>query len=303
MLPGRGVGMARHRVTRFFPAPSSLGTRRAGADSAAAAALAAGTGSKGSAHSDGQPTARTVAAQRLAKELQASGSRLAASVTDLFKFTKETVVGIVKLSDAHLRGLESRIAVHEGRLKQSHAQGDTSGVVHNTDALRQLYMEHKTKLDDMLFFWIFGGAVCVAGWIRLAWVQASRDRARRAEDAELRLTLANVVREVVGEMLEQQAAQQAAQKEGLVQQALQQAQRVGEVAAKPAAAPATGAGAAETNPHVRMGDEPRLLIAALPVQPVDAEGLARLFRATALAAASACALSIVASCAGLMRGR
>jgi len=290
MPPKIGMPFVRHSRHCIPPSSkaASVGVRRAAVDSAAEAAGTVQKGSTPPAETLHSSAATTVAAQRLAKELQASGKRFSTSVTDLFRFTKETVVGIVKLSDAHLRGLEARIAVHEKRLAQSHAQGDTSGVVHNTDALRQLYMEHKTKLDDMLFFWIFGGAVCVAGWVRLAWVQASRDRARRAEDAELRLVTATVVREVVGEMLEQQASQQAAQQQA-IQQALQQIQQV-------SAAPAA-------DPHDQPGKEPRLLIAALPMQPMDAEGLVRLFHATALAAAAGFAFSIVATLAGLIRGR
>jgi len=300
MLPGKVVGIARQCIP-FLSTSASVGIRRAKVDSeAAAAAATVGMVPKGSAPSEEQSTATRIAAQRLAKELQASGSRLSATLTDAFRFLKETVVGVVKLSDAHLRGLESRISIHETRLKESHAQGDTSGVVHNTDALRQLYMEHKSKLDDMLFFWIFGGAVCVAGWVRLAWVQASRDRARREENAELHVTMASIVKEVVGEMLEQQAAQQQAAQQQAIQQALQEAQQV---AAAPAVAAASGSHSPGTNPNAHSGDEPRLLIVALPVQPVDADSVAKLLRATGLAVAATCALSIFANLVGLVRGR
>lgn len=178
----------------------------------------------------------------------------------------------MKLGDAHLRTLEQRIALHEERLVQSHARGDTSAVVQNTDALRQLYMEHKGKLDDMLFFWIFGGSVCIAGWVRAAWVYNHREQDLRASEAELRAALSAAVREAVHEHLAEAAAG-------------------GEASPPPAVAaepPAAGAGeaAAEVRALRReLGDSARAL------------------RLAAAAAAAGCALSAASLAVGLLAAR
>lgn len=182
--------------------------------------------------------------------------------------TKETVVGIVKLGDAHLRTLEQRIALHEERLVQSHARGDTSAVVQNTDTLRQLYMEHKGKLDDMLFFWIFGGSVCIAGWVRAAWVYNHREQDIHEVEADLRVALVGTVREAVAEQF---------------------AVRLGEASD---GAPAEGAAAAAAPPdESRQRTEDTKGEAADLKQ--DMEKLARVLQLTMVASFAGCALSLV----------
>jgi len=235
--------------------------------------------------------AREAVASSGARWFQQARQWTTASGMEWLRYTKEVVVSTVKWSDAHLRNLERRIALHEERLVQSHASGDTSGVVQNTDTLRQLYMEHKGKLDDMLFFWIFGGAVCVGGWVRAAWVYNQRASSDRDAEAGFRAALAETVRDAVSDSLVS--------------------------AAVPAGrtSPATDVGqASEAAPAGQVAGEPGVQEPAGPVAAVaavdgfrDAEALrqevlelARMQRATLVVAVVGCTMSAVSLLATLL---
>ena len=76
---------------------------------------------------------------------------------------KRGTVYLVKQADAHLCDLDRKI--EERILKRAKAReaGDFEAIAQEQNRLGELCIEHKTRLDSMLFFWVVGGAAALAG--------------------------------------------------------------------------------------------------------------------------------------------
>ena len=76
---------------------------------------------------------------------------------------KRGTVYLVKQADAHLCDLDRKI--EERILKRAKAReaSDYEAIAQEQNRLGELCIEHKARLDSMLFFWVIGGAASLAG--------------------------------------------------------------------------------------------------------------------------------------------
>jgi hypothetical protein len=95
-----------------------------------------------------------------------SGATTVEAATRAYRSLKYGVVWLVKQLDSHLCDLDRRIEAHIASRAKARAEGDFEKIAQAQNRLGELCIEHKQRLDSMLFFWILGGFASVAGWVR-----------------------------------------------------------------------------------------------------------------------------------------
>jgi len=84
----------------------------------------------------------------------------------LYERSKRSVVWLVKQLDSHLCDLDRRIEERIAARAKARAEGNFEQIATEQNRLGELCIEHKARLDSMLFMWVLGGLVSVAGWTR-----------------------------------------------------------------------------------------------------------------------------------------
>ena len=92
-------------------------------------------------------------------------SSATSAVASSYERSKRYVVWLVKQLDSHLCDLDRRIEKHIANRAQAAREGAYEQIAHEQNKLGELCVEHKARLDSMLFFWILGGGLSFAGWV------------------------------------------------------------------------------------------------------------------------------------------
>ena len=74
----------------------------------------------------------------------------------------------MKQLDSHLCDLDRRIEKHISSRAKARAEGNFELIALEQNRLAELCVEHKQRLDSMLFLWVLGGFVSIAAWARAA---------------------------------------------------------------------------------------------------------------------------------------
>jgi hypothetical protein len=201
-----------------------------------------------------------------------------------YERTKRSVVWLVKQLDSHLCDLDKRIEERIAGRAKARAEGNFEQISIEQNRLGELCIEHKARLDSMLFMWVLGGSVSIAGWFTSA-LRSSPPVVSAYPPSVDRAALADALHQEMS-MLRQEtfASEMKAEIEAGVLAALQR-RAVPSAPAAAAAAPAAyaaapvGASAAE---HAR-----------------HAEIVSREIRRTYIASVAACVLSGVTALAML----
>ena len=85
-----------------------------------------------------------------------------------YSTAKRGTIWLVKQLDAHLCDLDRKIEDRIAKRAKARAEGDYEAIAQQQNRLGELCIEHKARLDSMLFFWVIGGASALAGWARAA---------------------------------------------------------------------------------------------------------------------------------------
>jgi hypothetical protein len=194
------------------------------------------------------------------------------------------VVWLVKQLDSHLCDLDKRIEERIASRAKARAEGNFEQISIEQNRLGELCIEHKARLDSMLFMWVLGGSFSIAGWFTSA-LRSSPPVVSAYPPSVDRAALADALHQEMS-MLRQEtfASEMKAEIEAGVLAALQR-RAVPSAPAAAAAAPAAyaaapvGASAAE---HAR-----------------HAEIVSREIRRTYIASVAACVLSGVTALAML----
>ena len=108
--------------------------------------------------------------RRCATRSYATVSELATDgVSEAYRKVQRSVVWVVKLADTHLYDLDRKIEQRIANRAKARAEGNYEAIAMEQNRLGELCIEHKARLDSMLFFWVLGGAMSVAGWARSAY--------------------------------------------------------------------------------------------------------------------------------------
>ena len=83
-----------------------------------------------------------------------------------YRSLKRGTVWLVKQADAHLCDLDRKIEERIMKRAKARAEGDYEAIAQEQNRLGELCIEHKARLDSMLFFWVVGGAASLGGWMR-----------------------------------------------------------------------------------------------------------------------------------------
>lgn len=86
----------------------------------------------------------------------------------LYERSKRAVVWLVKQLDSHLCDLDRRIEERIASRAKARAEGNFEQIATEQNRLGELCIEHKARLDSMLFMWVLAGLASVAGWTRAA---------------------------------------------------------------------------------------------------------------------------------------
>lgn len=70
----------------------------------------------------------------------------------------------------HRCDLDRRIEERVASRSKARAEGNYELIALEQNRLGELCVEHKSRLDSMLFFWIIGGLISVAGWARASYM-------------------------------------------------------------------------------------------------------------------------------------
>ena len=85
-----------------------------------------------------------------------------------YERTKRSVVWLVKQLDSHLCDLDKRIEERIASRAKARAEGNFEQISIEQNRLGELCIEHKARLDSMLFMWVLGGSFSIAGWVTSA---------------------------------------------------------------------------------------------------------------------------------------
>lgn len=97
------------------------------------------------------------------------GEWAASNALEAYHAFKRSVVWVVKQADAHLCDLDQKIETRIASRAKARVAGDYEAIAMEQNRLGELCIEHKARLDSMLFFWVLGGAASFAGWARAAY--------------------------------------------------------------------------------------------------------------------------------------
>ena len=92
-----------------------------------------------------------------------------------YRSLKRGTVWLVKQADAHLCDLDRKIEERIMKRARARAEGDYEAIAQEQNKLGELCIEHKARLDSMLFFWVIGGAASLGGWMRAVFRETDDD--------------------------------------------------------------------------------------------------------------------------------
>jgi hypothetical protein len=132
---------------------------------------------------------RPAAVQRIFGASRLSTSSSPAGVAaERYEQAKRATVWLVKQLDSHLCDLDRRIEKHIASRARARTEGNFEQIALEQNRLGELCIEHKARLDSMLFFWVFFGSLSVAGWARSALREGSAAASALREHASLAST-------------------------------------------------------------------------------------------------------------------
>ena len=113
-----------------------------------------------------RPCARWCSSSSAAATVSFDAATVWAAAVLRYERTKRSTVWLVKQLDSHLCDLDRRIEERIASRAKARVDGNFEQISRDQNRLGELCVEHKSRLDSLLFMWVLGGAISVGGWAR-----------------------------------------------------------------------------------------------------------------------------------------